>query len=126
MKLLLDTHIFLWCISEPDRLAADQRRQIESLANTVYVSAISVAEIAIKASLGKLTVAFDPNEEIRAAGFEPLHFTGRDAARLQTLPFHHRDPFDRMLIAQALIEGLTLVTDDEIIPRYAVPILGRD
>ena len=118
MKLLLDTHIFLWCISEPDRIAADQRRRIESLANTVYVSAISVAEIAIKASLGKLTVTFDPNEEIRAAGFEPLHFTGRDAARLQTLPFHHRDPFDRMLISQSLEAHIPIVTQDPAFRLY--------
>lgn len=118
MKLLLDTHIFLWCISEPDRIAADQRRRIESLANTVYVSAISVAEIAIKASLGKLTVTFDPNEEIRAAGFEPLHFTGRDAARLQTLPFHHRDPFDRMLISQSLETHIPIVTQDPAFRLY--------
>lgn len=118
MKLLLDTHIFLWCISEPDRIAADQRRRIDSLANTVYVSAISVAEIAIKASLGKLTVTFDPNEEIRAAGFEPLHFTGRDAARLQTLPFHHRDPFDRMLISQSLEAHIPIVTQDPAFQLY--------
>ncbi|MFZ4398014.1 MAG: type II toxin-antitoxin system VapC family toxin [Kiritimatiellia bacterium] len=118
MKLLLDMHIFLWCISEPDRIAADQRRRIESLANTVYVSAISVAEIAIKASLGKLTVTFDPNEEIRAAGFEPLHFTGRDAARLQTLPFHHRDPFDRMLISQSLEAHIPIVTQDPAFRLY--------
>jgi PIN domain nuclease of toxin-antitoxin system len=115
---LLDTHVFLWCISEPDRIAADQRRQIESLANTVYVSAISVAEIAIKASLGKLTITFDPNEEIRAAGFEPLHFTGRDASRLQTLPFHHRDPFDRMLISQSLEAHIPIVTQDPAFRLY--------
>ena len=94
------------------------RGQIESLANTVYVSAISVAEIAIKASLGKLTVTFDPNEEIRAAGFEPLHFTGRDAARLQTLPFHHRDPFDRMLISQSLEAHIPIVTQDPAFRLY--------
>lgn len=118
MKLLLDTHVFLWCISEPDRIVADQRRQIESLANTVYVSAVSVAEIAIKASLGKLAVTFDPNDEIRAAGFEPLHFTGRDAARLQTLPFHHRDPFDRMLISQSLETRIPIVTQDPAFRLY--------
>jgi PIN domain nuclease of toxin-antitoxin system len=118
VKLLLDTHIFLWFISEPDRIVADQRRQIESLANTIYVSAISVAEIAIKASLGKLAVTFDPNEEIRAAGFEPLHFTGQDAARLQTLPFHHRDPFDRMLISQGLETHIPIVTQDPAFRLY--------
>jgi PIN domain nuclease of toxin-antitoxin system len=118
VKLLLDTHVFLWCISEPDRIVADQRRQIESLANTVYVSAVSVAEIAIKASLGKLAVTFDPNDEIRAAGFEPLHFTGRDAARLQTLPFHHRDPFDRMLISQSLETRIPIVTQDPAFRLY--------
>jgi PIN domain nuclease of toxin-antitoxin system len=118
VKLLLDTHVFLWCISEPDRVVDDQRRQIESLANTVYVSAVSVAEIAIKASLGKLAVTFDPNEEIRAAGFESLHFTGRDAIRLQTLPFHHRDPFDRMLISQSLETRIPIATQDPAFRLY--------
>lgn len=118
MKLLLDTHTFLWAISDPARIPAAQRDHIESLANTVYVSAVSVAEIMIKASIGKLCVDFDPNEQIIEAGFEPLDFSGRDAIRLGSLPFHHRDPFDRMLISQALERHLRVVTRDPAFRQY--------
>ncbi len=118
MKLLLDTHTFLWALSSPDRIPKAQREQIESLANIVYVSAVSVAEIMIKASIGKLAVDFDPNEQIVEAGFEPLDFSGRDAMRLGQLPFHHRDPFDRMLIAHALERHLRIVTQDPAFTLY--------
>ena len=118
MKLLLDTHTFLWAISEPARIPTGQRDEIESLANIVYVSAISVAEIMIKASIGKLNVDFDPNEQIVDAGFEPLEFSGSAAMRLGTLPFHHRDPFDRMLISQALELRLRVVTQDPAFRLY--------
>ena len=116
--MLLDTHTFLWAISDPARIPAVQRDHIESLANTVYVSAVSVAEIMIKASIGKLRVDFDPNEQIIEAGFEPLDFSGRDAIRLGSLPFHHRDPFDRMLISQALERHLRVVTQDPAFKQY--------
>ncbi len=112
MKLLLDTHTFLWAISEPDRIPERQRSHIISLANIVYVSAVNVAEIMIKASIGKLQFEFDPNEQIIEAGFEALDFSGRDAIRLRELPFHHRDPFDRMLISQAIERNLYVVTQD--------------
>jgi PIN domain nuclease of toxin-antitoxin system len=118
VKLLLDTHIFLWAISEPARIPDVQRDQIESLANVVYVSSVSVAEIMIKASIGKLNVDFDPNEQITAAGFEPMDFSCRDAMRLGALPFHHRDPFDRMLISQALERRLSVSTQDPAFKRY--------
>lgn len=118
MKLLLDTQIFLWAISTPERIPERQRNEIESLANTIHVSAVSVAEIMIKASLGKLNVDFDPNEQIVEAGFEPLDFTGVDAARLKALPFHHRDPFDRMLICQSIERNLPVVTQDPAFKQY--------
>jgi PIN domain nuclease of toxin-antitoxin system len=118
VKLLLDTHTFLWAISDPARIPAAQRDHIESVANIVYVSAVSVAEIMIKASIGKLRVDFDPNEQIIEAGFEPLDFSGRDAMRLGSLPFHHRDPFDRMLISQALERRLRVVTQDPAFKQY--------
>ncbi len=118
MKLLLDTHTFLWTISEPDRIPEHQRSQVMSLANRVYVSAVSVAEIMIKVSIGKLRFDFDPNEQILAAGFDPLDFSGPDAMRLRSLPFHHRDPFDRMLISQALERQLSVVTQDSAFRHY--------
>lgn len=116
--MLLDTHTFLWTLCDPARLSAAQRDQIESVANIVYVSAVSVAEIMIKASIGKLRVDFDPNEQIIEAGFEPLDFSGQDAIRLGNLPFHHRDPFDRMLISQALERHLRVVTQDPAFKLY--------
>ena len=118
MKLLLDTHTFLWAISDPGRIPDRQRDQIESLGNIIYVSAVSVAEIMIKASIGKLQVDFDPNQQIIEAGFEPLEFSGQDAVRLGSLPFHHRDPFDRMLISQALERRLRVVTRDAAFKLY--------
>ncbi len=123
MKLLLDTHTFLWGISDPDRIPSQQRNEIISLANEVYVSAVSVAEIMIKSSVGKLHVDFDPNEQILKAGFQPLDFSGHDAVRLRDLPFHHRDPFDRMLISQALERNLTIVTQDREFIRYGCRVM---
>ena len=118
MKILLDTHMFLWAISEPGRIPPESRRKVESLANIVCVSSISIAEVMIKASIGKLAVDFDPCEQVARAGFEPLDFTGRDALRLQSLPFHHRDPFDRMLISQSLETGIPILTRDPVFSCY--------
>lgn len=123
MKLLLDTHTFLWGISEPDRIPSRQRDEIISPANVVYVSAVSVAEIMIKASIGKLHVDFDPYEQILEAGFQPVDFSGNDALRLRDLPFHHRDPFDRMLISQALERNWTIVTQDREFIRYGCRVI---
>ena len=123
MKLLLDTHTFLWAISQPERIPQCQRDEVTSLANVVYVSSVSVAEIMIKASIGKLQVDFDPNEQIIEAGFAPLDFSGADAMRLGELPFHHRDPFDRMLISQALERNLLIVTQDQAFRLYDCKLL---
>lgn len=118
MKILLDTHIFLWALAEPHKLSESRRADIESPANIVYVSAISIAEIMIKASLKKLNVPFDPVAEAEKSGFEMLDFNAQDALRLGTLPFHHRDPFDRMLITQSLTRSVPLMTDDAKFERY--------
>lgn len=124
MRLLLDTHIFLWWLLGDRRLGAARRRAIASQDSEVFVSAASIWEIAIKAAAGK----FDPGDvempaQVEAAGFRPLTVTGAHSWRSRTLPPHHRDPFDRILVAQALVEGLTLATDDPQIHRYAVPVL---
>lgn len=112
MRLIIDTHIFLWALSDPKRIQKDQLAEIETQANIVHVSSISIAEVMIKASLGKLDVPFDPVEMVHACGFEPLDFRGEDARFLKDLPFHHRDPFDRMLIAQSMANQYPIVTDD--------------
>ena len=118
MKILLDTHIFLWALAEPQRIPAAKRSEIETAANIVYVSAISIAEIMIKSSLGKLEIGFDPVEEAEKCGFTMLDFSGRDAIQLGALPFHHRDAFDRMLIAQSLTSGIPVITEDAKFKDY--------
>ena len=118
MKLLLDTHIFLWALSEPNQLSPKQVTAMEDPTNTVYVSSISITEISIKASLGKLELVFDPLDAAEKSGFEMLDFSAKDALILKELPFHHRDPFDRMLITQAISRKLIIATQDSIIDQY--------
>ena len=118
MKLLLDTHIFLWELSEPNRLSKKQIAAMEDPINRVYLSSISITEIAIKASLGKLELSFDPIDAAERSGFEMLDFSAKDALLLKDLPFHHRDPFDRMLITQAISRKLIFVTQDSLIDPY--------
>jgi len=118
MKILLDTHIFLWAISAPERLPAKWRAELESQANQVYLSAVSVAEIMIKSSIGKLDVQFNPLDIADKSGFDLLNFTAQDALLLKEMPFHHRDPFDRMLIAQATQKRIAIMTDDAKFSRY--------
>ena len=122
MNLILDTHIFLWAIATPEKLTKRQREEIEQPTNRLFLSAISVAELMIKASLGKLTLTFDPKEAAPASGIETLPFTAEDASRLGALPSHHRDPFDRMLIAQAQSLGYVLMTSDREFYRYEVKL----
>ena len=122
MRLLLDTHALLWALATPARLPARTASAIRDPANAVFVSAASVWEIAIKAALGKLTADLD--EVARTSievGFEELPVTLAHARRVRELPARHRDPFDRMLVAQALEEGLTIATRDVVIKEYGVP-----
>lgn len=118
MKFIMDTHIFLWALAEPQKLNHKQRDEIESAANTVYLSSISIAEIMIKASLGKLAVTFDPVKEAEQCGFTPLDFNGHAAIQLGALPFHHKDPFDRMLISQSLASNIAVMSDDSKFEQY--------
>ena len=118
MKIIIDTHIFLWALSSPEKIARNRRAELESRSNVVYVSSISVAELMIKASIGKLSVDFDPVEMIAQCGFEPLSFRGEEALLLKSLPFHHRDPFDRMLIAQGIVNQYPIMTDDARFRAY--------
>lgn len=131
MKLLLDTHTLLWVLTAPGRLTERQREAVEDPTNHVFASAINIVEIAIQSSLGKLSVA-DSLERNRYAelfaaitdsGFEMLAFTGVHAAHIRALPFHHRDPFDRMIIAQAIAEEYTIVTTDAQFSAYPVELL---
>ncbi len=123
MRLLLDTHIFLWALAEPEKMAPERRAEVEREANIVYVSSITIAEIMIKASVGKLDVSFDPVEMIDRCGFERLPFRSEDARLLRDLPFHHRDPFDRMLIVQGLANQLPIVTEDKRFLAYPCKVV---
>lgn len=123
MRLLLDTHIFLWAVSGSPLLKPAVRRLIEG-ADEVYVSAASIWEIAIKARLGKIDA--DPHElaaAIDASGFVELPVSAAHAAEVTKLELHHNDPFDRLLIAQALVEPLRLVTIDEVLAKYSDVVL---
>lgn len=121
MNLLLDTHVLIWW-DEGQRLAADARRAIVE-ADSVYVSAASAWEIAIKIGLGRLRPTRTVEQAVEESGFLELPVTFRHAERVAGLPPHHRDPFDRMLIAQAEVEELRLVTRDPVFARYAVEVI---
>jgi PIN domain nuclease of toxin-antitoxin system len=119
VKFLLDTHLVLWAMQDSKLLSAAARKYLRA-AEAVHVSAASLWEIAIKASLGKLAVDSDLlEEELATAGFQPLPITWQHTVRVRKLPMHHRDPFDRMLIAQAVSEPLHLLTHDAALSRYS-------
>jgi len=124
VKLLLDTHSFLWFIGGAPALSATSRALIEDGDNEKFVSIASLWEIAIKAGLGKLPLAkpFEQliPEQLQINGFLVLGLTVQHTARLANLPFHHRDPFDRMLVAQSLVENLPLVSKDDVLDAYGI------
>ena len=124
MRLLLDTHAFLWWLAGSERLPLPARRAVADEGNDVLVSAASAWEIATKYRLGKLpsaeAVALDVTTAIASQGFEELAITVDDAGRAGALPGPHRDPFDRMFIAQALARNLVLVSIESIFERYGV------
>ena len=123
MRLLLDTHVFLWWNWADPRLPVAMRAAVASPANEVFVSAASVWEIAIKRATGKLAFMQPIALAIEGHGFSRLAISVEHAEWAGRLPTLHRDPFDRLLVAQAQLEGLTLVTVDEEILRYQVPHL---
>ncbi len=124
MQVLLDTHTFLWWLDGDRRLSARGRRLIADARAEVFVSAASAWEIAIKAAAGKLPGALDVAADVAGCigsqGFRPLDITVGHAQRAGGLPPLHRDPFDRMLVAQALVEGLPLLSNDSVFDGYSV------
>lgn len=124
MRYLLDTHVVIWWLADEPSLPSRAAEVIADVANTIFVSAMSIWEITIKASLGKLEV--DVDEVLAAlspAGLEPLSFGIYDAAEVRALPALHRDPFDRALVAQARRNGLQLLTDDDRLAAYGAPVV---
>jgi PIN domain nuclease of toxin-antitoxin system len=123
MKIIIDTHIFLWALADPSRISKAKRLELESMANIIYVSSITIAELITKSSIGKIHINFNPVELAEQSGFEMLEFTGEDDLLLQYLPFHHKHHFDRMLIAQSLTNSIPIMTDDSKIALYECKVI---
>lgn len=119
---LADTHTILWWMNADPRLANRHRELIESDA-PVFFSAVSMLEIGIKTALGKLRIPDDFGSLLRYYSITELPLSWQHSRRVATLPLHHRDPFDRALIAQTVVEGMTLMTSDETIRKYEVPVV---
>jgi PIN domain nuclease of toxin-antitoxin system len=125
LKLLLDTQLLLWAAGEPDRLSARARKLIDDPANEVLFSAASLWEIAIKATLGREDFRVEPRLLRRGLldnGYQELPVTSQHAVSIDALPPLHKDPFDRLLLAQALTEGVVLLTGDARLARYPGPV----
>lgn len=124
VRLLLDTHVLLWSLAEPERLSPPALQALAARGARVVVSVVNFWEIAIKQSRGRLAAPADLGDIIRGFGHEILPIRETHAWKVRDLPHHHRDPFDRMLVAQAMVEGLTLITQDRQLAAYDVPVLG--
>lgn len=125
MKLLLDTHLLLWAAGNPNRLSAIARTLIEEPENELFFSAVSLWEIAIKCGLGRSDFQIDPRVLRRGLldnGYSELPIISEHALAIDGLPPIHKDPFDRMLVAQATVEGITLLTADQLISQYPGPV----
>jgi PIN domain nuclease of toxin-antitoxin system len=123
VRLLLDSQVVLWSLQRPERLPAEVVAAITNPVNSVDVSVVSLWELAIKQSIGKLTVDGDLREHLTLQAFSELPVLGDHALAVRDLPVHHRDPFDRLLIAQGRCEGLTIVTSDRAFAAYDVPVM---
>ncbi len=128
MKLLLDTHIFLWWITDAPELSENARKLIRERRNRLFWSAASSWEIAIKYASGKLPLPEQPNKfiskELAKNRISSLPISDAHAFEAGNLPLHHKDPFDRMLVAQARLEGLGLISDDPLLIQYDVKIIS--
>lgn len=120
MRLLIDTHILYWALKSPERLSEDARAALENINNDVFVSPASLWELQIKAGQNKLQLPEHFIDAINISGFRSLPITLEHANRIGQLPQIHKDPFDRILVAQALEESLSLMTRDEILAKYPV------
>jgi PIN domain nuclease of toxin-antitoxin system len=123
MRLLIDTHTFIWWMEASSSLSAAARAAVADPANQILISVASVWELVIKVSSGRLNFPADPETIIRAEGFELLAISFAHLRQNGALPFLHKDPFDRMLVAQAMVEAAPLVTRDRQLSRYGVPTL---
>jgi len=118
MKIIIDTHIFLWLMYDYKKVDSRHRDILENSSNELYLSSLSIAEIMIKKSIGKLDVVFDLDYVLDAFQMKILNFDARSALLLESLPMHHKDPFDRMIIAQAISNEFKLISVDENFKKY--------
>jgi PIN domain nuclease of toxin-antitoxin system len=123
LRLLLDTHVMLWAVSDPGRLSAHARQAIASGENDVFVSIVSPWEIAIKKSRDRIETPDDLDLALESSRFKLLPVLLRHTKAIESMPHHHRDPFDRMLVAQAVVDGMTIVTADRKLTKYQVALL---
>jgi len=123
MNLLIDTHVLLWWLDDNPSLSKEARTVISDGKNPVFVSAVIIWEIRIKEALGKLKIPGNFREVLENQPFEMLDINAEHAHAIGELPSYHRDPFDRMLIAQAKVEGLILVTHDMNLKKYKIPLI---
>lgn len=123
MRLLLDAHAFLWWVTNSSRISDAAKRAIGDPANDVAIGIGCLWELAIKRSLRKLDFPFDFEPVLQDEGFELVPISHEHLRTLENLPLHHRDPFDRLLIAQSIAERLAIVTNDEAFSRYAVSVI---
>jgi PIN domain nuclease of toxin-antitoxin system len=123
VKILCDSHVLVWWLSKPQELSARARAAIADPENDVFFSAASIWELGLKIAKGKLTIPADYVRHLREGGLSELPVRVDHADKATELPALHGDPFDRMLVAQAALEGLVLVTRDAAIREYAVPVL---
>jgi PIN domain nuclease of toxin-antitoxin system len=121
--LLLDTNALIWTLADPQRLSPQATKEIEARSNEVFVSVVSAWEIGVKKAKGRLGFPDDLASMLRRKDFEPLPLTLRHGLAIESLPHQHHDPFDRMLVAQAQVEKLTLVTSDRAMRRYPIAVL---
>ncbi|MCH9741385.1 MAG: type II toxin-antitoxin system VapC family toxin [Epsilonproteobacteria bacterium] len=118
MNIIIDTHIFLWTVSEPEKISSSKVNIMNNPENTIFISSITFIEIMIKVSIGKLKIDFGPIETAKDSGFEILDFSAEDSFALKEMPFHHKDPFDRMLISQSINRDYYLMSDDGKFRNY--------
>ena len=123
MSIIIDTHIFLWLASNPDKVSKKDMQYIEDLNNTIYLSSMSIAEIMIKKSIGNLNFEADILTILEEMGIEVLEFNAQSAIMLGTLPMHHKDPFDRMIICQAITNNYKIISVDSKFKMYDCKLL---
>ena len=123
MNVLLDTRLILWWLNDDEKLIAEHRNIITTVENICFISAASIWEISIKQKLGKLQIPANYIEELKKEGFQELPVSWDHCSLVSVLPLIHRDPFDRLLIAQSKLENLTLISADEMIKQYDISVI---